>query len=242
MSAIVSQVSQRVQLYCAWFCPFAQRAWIALNEKKIDYDYVETDPYNKSAEFLAVSPRGLVPSLVHNGKPIYESVILVEYIDDVWRRDVNFLPDDPYEKAMSKIWVDFISKKLVPTFYTILQKQDASEQAAAKEYFLNSLETLTKAMSASGPYFSGPHFGYVDIMLVPYTLRLGLLSHYRNFELPTTGVFERLHVWMKAAHSREAVTATVPEWNRLVDKYQRYADNSAKTEVPEAIRTGTALP
>ena len=97
-------------------------------------------------------------------------------------------------------------------------------------------------MSSSGPYFSGPNFGYVDIMLVPYTLRLGLLSHYRNFELPTSSGFERLRIWMKAAHARESVTSTVPEWNRLVDKYQRYADNSAKTEGAEAIRSGTALP
>ena len=41
-------VAAKPQLYCAWFCPFAQRAWIALNEKQVDYEYVETDPYNKT--------------------------------------------------------------------------------------------------------------------------------------------------------------------------------------------------
>ena len=174
----------KARLYCAWFCPFAQRAWIALNEKKVDYDYVETDPYNKTPEFLSVSPRGLVPSLVHNGKAIYESIILVEYIDEVWQKDVNLLPRDPYEKAIAKIWVDFISKKIVPVFYTILQKQDKAEQDAAMEMFTNNLEVLTKAMSDTGPFFAGANFGFVDVMLVPYTFRIGLLEHYRNYKRP----------------------------------------------------------
>ncbi|XP_005095748.1 probable glutathione S-transferase [Aplysia californica] len=232
----------KVQLYCAWFCPFAQRAWIALNEKQVDYEYIETDPYNKTPEFLSVCPRGLVPSVVHNGKPIYESIVLVEYIDEVWKKEVNLLPDDPYDRAMAKIWVDFISKKIVPVFYAILQKQDKAGQETAKEAFMKNLETLTGAMSKQGPYFFGANFGFVDIMLVPYTFRLRLLAHYRGLEVPTNGVFERLQTWMKAAHSRESVKSTLPEWERLVAVYQRYADNTAKTEVAEAIRAGTALP
>lgn len=38
------------KLYCAWFCPFAQRAWIALEAKGVDFEYIEQDPYNKTPE------------------------------------------------------------------------------------------------------------------------------------------------------------------------------------------------
>lgn len=62
-----------ITAYFACFCPFVQRAWIALevlgqgvgeDEAKsmgIDYCYVEVDPYKKPKELLEVSPKGLVP-------------------------------------------------------------------------------------------------------------------------------------------------------------------------------------
>ncbi|KAJ9111123.1 hypothetical protein QFC19_001322 [Naganishia cerealis] len=62
-----------ITAYFACFCPFVQRAWIALEllgqcvgkeEAKragIDYRYVEVDPYKKPKELLEVSPKGLVP-------------------------------------------------------------------------------------------------------------------------------------------------------------------------------------
>ena len=53
------------KLYSAWFCPFAQRTWIALLEKGVDFELVEINPYDKTPEFLAVNPLGLVPTLVH---------------------------------------------------------------------------------------------------------------------------------------------------------------------------------
>jgi len=40
-----SSDSAAITLYCSWFCPFAQRAWIALEEKQIAYQYVEVNPY-----------------------------------------------------------------------------------------------------------------------------------------------------------------------------------------------------
>ena len=33
------------KLFCSWFCPYAQRAWIALEEKGVPYQYVEITPY-----------------------------------------------------------------------------------------------------------------------------------------------------------------------------------------------------
>ena len=47
----------KVNFYCSWFCPFAQRAWIALEEKGVDYRYVEINPY----EVDAAKPGGYMP-------------------------------------------------------------------------------------------------------------------------------------------------------------------------------------
>lgn len=114
--------SKPLKLYAGWFCPFVQRTWITLNEKNIDYQYIEINPYHKDPEFLKLNPRGLVPTLgvevptaTHadggengtngtNGnakqrklKPLYESIVIAEYLDehysDTSRHGSRLLPD-----------------------------------------------------------------------------------------------------------------------------------------------------
>ncbi|CAE7187438.1 unnamed protein product [Rhizoctonia solani] len=58
-----------------WFCPFVQRAWIALEEKGI--------PYREWDEkFIEKFPKGLVPGVLHQGKPIAESLVILEFLED----------------------------------------------------------------------------------------------------------------------------------------------------------------
>lgn len=60
--------------------PFVQRVWIALEMKKIPYQYIEVDPYQKPQSLLEVNPRGLVPALRHDDWGCYESTVLMEYV------------------------------------------------------------------------------------------------------------------------------------------------------------------
>ncbi|KAJ8299287.1 hypothetical protein KUTeg_023347 [Tegillarca granosa] len=175
--AILLWEMEKLQLYCSWFCPFAQRAWIALEHKGVEYEYIEVDPYNKTKEFLAINPRGLVPVLVKDNRTVYESSICIEFIDEALTTGVSLLPKDPMDRAQVRIWSDFISKRIVPTFYQILQMQEKDKQEEAKDKLLQHLLTLTKAMSSEGPYFSGKALGMVDIMLIPFAIRFNILSN-----------------------------------------------------------------
>ncbi|KAK3101183.1 hypothetical protein FSP39_001597 [Pinctada imbricata] len=231
-----------VKFYCSWFCPFAQRAWISLLEKNVPFDYEEIDPYNKTSEFLSVNPRGLVPVIIQGQRSVYESSVCIEFVDEAWPGDPGLMPSDPWKRAESRILGDFISKKIVPTYYQILQRQDKTQQNEAKETMLKHLKDLCQLMSKEGPFMLGKTMGYPDIMLVPFTLRFYVLKHYRDFVIPETTEFDRLREWMTACHAKDSVKKTVAETGRLLDKYQRYADNTAKTEVADAIRGGGVMP
>jgi glutathione S-transferase len=55
------QKDEPITLYSGWFCPFVQRSWITLEEKKIPYKYVEINPYNKEPRsVLCLSDGGRV--------------------------------------------------------------------------------------------------------------------------------------------------------------------------------------
>ena len=65
------------------------RVWIALEEKGIKYENREENLSNKSPLLLQMNPvHKKIPVLIHNGRSICESLIAVEYIDEVWMIDL----------------------------------------------------------------------------------------------------------------------------------------------------------
>ena len=96
-----------------WPSPFGLRVRIALAEKGIKYEYKEEDLKNKSPLLLEMNPiNKQIPVLIHNGKPVCESLIIVQYIDEVWNDKSPLLPSDPYQRAQARFWADFVDKKV----------------------------------------------------------------------------------------------------------------------------------
>lgn len=76
-------MADEVLLFGFWGSPFSRRIEMALKLKGIQYKYVEEDLRNKSPLLLKYNPiHKKIPILVHNGQPIVESQIILEYIDE----------------------------------------------------------------------------------------------------------------------------------------------------------------
>lgn len=95
-----------------WPSPYAFRVKVALQQKGVDYEYIEEDVFNKSPRLLELNPvYKKVPVFVHGEKVICESLIILEYIDETWQQN-PVLPQDPYHRAMSRFWAKY-SEELV---------------------------------------------------------------------------------------------------------------------------------
>ncbi|KAL5738428.1 hypothetical protein ACOSP7_031189 [Xanthoceras sorbifolium] len=105
-------MAEEVVLLDFWPSRFGVRVRIVLAEKGIEYEFREEDLGNKSSLLLQMNPvHQKIPVLIHNGKPVCESSIIVQYIDEVWHDKAPLLPSDPYQRAQARFWVDFIDKK-----------------------------------------------------------------------------------------------------------------------------------
>ncbi|KAI3335702.1 glutathione S-transferase [Ustulina deusta] len=252
-----------LKLYGGWFCPFVQRAWIVLHEKAIPHQYVEINPYRKAAEFLALNPRGLVPTLAVPGgedgaaakkKPLYESAVICEYLDEAYGGEgTSLLPRDAYGRARCRLWIDHVGGKIVAGFYKVLQHTPGKEYTIeeARGEFLGHVKAFVKEMEDGGPWFLGDRFSLVDVMLAPWAKRMFLIDHYKpgGVGIPAEGaagedeeVWKRWRLWFEAITRRKSVLDTWSADDMYVQAYKRYADDTTQSEVARATRKGQRLP
>ncbi|CAH8356186.1 unnamed protein product [Eruca vesicaria subsp. sativa] len=106
-------MADEVILLNFWPSMFGTRTKIALKEKGVKYEYIEEGLItNKSPLLLETNPvHKKIPVLIHKGKPVCESIIQVQYIDEIWSDKNPLLPPDPYKRAQALLWADFIDKK-----------------------------------------------------------------------------------------------------------------------------------
>ncbi|KAH1063732.1 hypothetical protein J1N35_028719 [Gossypium stocksii] len=158
---------EKVVLLDFWPSPFGMRVRTALAVKGIKYKYKEEDLSNKSDLLLKMNPiHKKIPVLIHNGKPVCESLIQVESIDEIWPHKSPLLPTNPYQRAIAKFWADFVEKKIYDLGKKVWTTK-GEEQEAAKKEFIECLKLLEGELG-NKDYFGGENLGYVDVVLVPF--------------------------------------------------------------------------
>lgn len=247
-----SKVVLPVKFFTSQLCPHSQRVWFALEEKAVDYQLVEIDLYRAGntegspesshgsqrnrwlrplpelrglyPDFIATSPKGRLPALDNEGERIFDSLVLMEYIHEVFP-GTPLLPTAPYQRAQARLWAKHVDMNIVPHFdRLLLGAHDAETRAQVRADLIRGLAEFEAAMApeSEGPFFLGDDFSIADIALAPWWQRMcSVLRAYRKFDPFSC---PRLVTWFDAVKIRAAFQKTMVDPEQLIQEFSDCAD------------------
>jgi glutathione S-transferase len=184
-------------------CPYVQRAVIALTEKGVPFERVDIDLADKPDWFLGISPLGKTPVLLVGEVPIFESAVILEYLEETQPGPLH--PADPLRRAEHRGWIEFGSAVLsdIAGFYAAPDEAAFEAKTSQLEQRLARLE----ARVAAAPWFDGENFSLVDAVFGPVFRYFDVFDDIGDFGILADK--PKLARWRQALAARPSVRSAV---------------------------------
>ena len=166
-----------MNLFSSPTCPYCHRTRLVLAEKDITFDTFDVDLDKLPEDLSELNPYNTVPTLVDRDLVLYDSRVIIEYLDERFPHP-PLMPVDPVSRAKTRLALHRVEADWYPLMHDILK---GSEKAATK-----SRKALRESLIASAevfavmPYFLSQEFSLVDATIAPVLWRLPVLG----IELP----------------------------------------------------------
>uniref|UniRef100_A0A5B7B3R9 Probable glutathione S-transferase n=1 Tax=Davidia involucrata TaxID=16924 RepID=A0A5B7B3R9_DAVIN len=197
---------------------FCTRVEWALKLKGVAYEYLEEDLRNKSPLLLKFNPvHKKVPVLLHDGEPIVESLVILEYIDEKWKEN-PLLPQEPYERAMARFWAKFADEKCMFGALDACRAEGEGKEKAI-ESAQESLAFLEKQIEGK-IFFGGEQIGFLDLVVGWIPLWLGVMEEAGGMKLLEAEKFPSLHEWAQNFIQIPLIKECLPPREELASYFQ----------------------
>jgi glutathione S-transferase/RNA polymerase-associated protein len=212
----VAACSTMIKLYEHPLSPYAQKCKIALYEKGVEFEAVLPDLLSgrtPSAEFSSVNPRLEVPTLVDGETSIFDSTIILEYIEERWPSP-PLLPRSPAERARMRMIEEVVDTQYDAVNWGLMEmlifkRADgdlATKIVARAAEQTAGLQAWLERHLGTAKWLGGDAFGWGDLSVVPYVNASVLFG-----QAPKQG--SKLGEWHARVNERPSVAKTTAAAN-----------------------------
>ncbi|HEY4373271.1 MAG TPA: glutathione S-transferase family protein [Burkholderiales bacterium] len=195
--------------------PYAWRVWLALEHKKLGYDFrllSFSEGDHRKPEFLKLNPRGRVPVIVDGDFVLAESNAIVEYLEEQYPATPPLFPGPTRHRAQVRRWVadidDSVDAAMGRMGEAVFDGADAATLAKAREGLLRELDYVAARME--GDYLAGAQLTAADFALYP---TVAMLARYDR-RLPELAMVAAcppvLAAWAKRVEALPYFARTLP--------------------------------
>ena len=190
---------------------YCQRVRIVLEEKGISSEIIDTDKNNINAEILEVSPYSTLPVLVDRDVCLYDSVTLMEYLDERFPHP-PLLPVYPVARANIRLYIKRIANDWCTIFDRLVDEKlkEAEEKKLKKQ--LKALIVAANPIFKEKPFFMNEEFSLVDCCIAPILWRLPQVG----IEIPNDAKNKPVNEYMKKVFTRDAFIKSLTELEREI--------------------------
>lgn len=185
---------------------FSHQVRIVLAEKGVNVEIEQVEPGNLPQDLIDLNPYQTVPTLVDRELTLYESRIIMEYLDERFPHP-PLMPVYPVARGESRLMMLHIERNWYSLMHKI-EQGNGQESESARRQLREELLAIAP-LFAQSPYFMSEEFSLVDCYLVPLLWRLPQLG----IELTGTGSKE-LKTYMTRVFERDAFLASLTEAER----------------------------
>ncbi|CAK7327260.1 unnamed protein product [Dovyalis caffra] len=210
--------TEQVKLLGFWVSPFVRRVEWALKLKGVDYEYIEEDIFNKTSLLMELNPvHKKVPVLVHGQKAIAESFVILEFIDETWKQ-CPLMPQDPYERAMTRFWTKFAEEKIFYAAWNALCSLGEEKEKAIK-LTVEAIEKIEEELKGK-QFFGGESIGYLDIAIGWMSYWLPVWEEVGSMKIVDPLQFPATNSWMNKFLKHPMIKENLPPRDEMIIYFQ----------------------
>jgi glutathione S-transferase len=193
----------KLELVSHTLCPYVHRAAAMIHEKGVPFERRYINLKAKPDWFLAISPRGKVPVLLVDGRPLFESQAIIEFLDET--HPPSLLPAEPFARARQRAWVE-VANDLSNAQYRLFIAPSAAEQEAATAALAPITASYEEAIG--GGDIAPDGFGLAHLALASSILRFAIVE--RELGVRVLQGAPRLEALVRRLAVRPSIAETVP--------------------------------